>query len=85
MQSLRALKMRTMVSISLALIIALVIGCTAKILVSGNRQTNMEFSVTAEPVPGGILLAFSNIPEDIYSMFIEFWDITADGQFDDNS
>jgi DNA-binding CsgD family transcriptional regulator len=43
MQNFKALRIRTGAAISLVLVIALVIGFTATILVSGSRQTNMNF------------------------------------------
>jgi len=76
MQKLKVLRKRTLVGISSVLVIALVIGFMAVRLVSGNWQTNMNFWVNAETVPDGILLTFSNIPEDTVHINVSLRDVT---------
>jgi len=80
MEFFKALRIRTGVAITFVLIFALVMGLTAKILVSRNMETNMEFGVTAEPVPEGILLTFNNILEDTTDISLTFVDINAKDQ-----
>jgi hypothetical protein len=70
MQNFKALRARTWGVISLIAVIALVIGFTAIMLVSENRENNLDFGIAAEPVPDGILLTFSNIPEDTVRLFV---------------
>ena len=65
MKNLKALRV-----IPLFLVIALVIGFATVKLVSRNWQTNADFGFTAEPVPEGILLTFSNIPSDAVRLFV---------------
>ena len=66
----------TLRKISLILcVIFLFLGC--------NPKAEVDFSVTANGTSEGIRLYFHNIPEDTYSIFISFWDITAYGQTDD--
>ena len=76
MQKLKDLRIRTLAGISSVLVIALVIGFMAVRLVSGNWQTNMDFWVNAETVPDGILLTFSNIPEDTVHINVSLRDVT---------
>ena len=76
MQKLKVLRKRTLVGISSVLVIALVIGFMAVRLVYGNRQTNINFWVNAETVPDGILLTFSNIPEDTVHINVSLRDVT---------
>ena len=80
MEFFKALRIRAEVAITFVLIFALVMGLTAKILVSKNMETSMEFGVTAEPVPEGILLTFNNIPEDTTDISLTFVDINAKDQ-----
>jgi DNA-binding CsgD family transcriptional regulator len=64
-QNLKAIRI-----ISLFLVLTLTIGFVTVKLVSGNWQNNMGFGMTAETVPEGILLSFSNIPSDTIRLFI---------------
>jgi DNA-binding CsgD family transcriptional regulator len=70
MQNLKALRTRTVIAISLVLVIALVTGFVAVKLVSGNSQTNVDFGITAESAHDGILLTFNDIPSDTARLWI---------------
>jgi len=75
MQNLKVLRKRTVVLISLVSVIALAIGFMAINTVSRNLQNNTDYGMTAETVPEGIRLVFSNvsnIPPEIDTLVISF-------------
>ena len=77
MQKFNTLRTRTVGAVFMVSVFALVIGFMAIRLISRSLQTNTEFGVTAITVPDGILLTFSNIPDDTTDLSITFVDINA--------
>jgi hypothetical protein len=73
MQHFKTLRTRTKFAISsiLGLCFALVtFGCAT----SKNQVANADFGLTAEAVPEGILVKFSNVPLKIKDIGVSFWD-----------
>jgi hypothetical protein len=54
--------------------------CAVLVFLGCNSKAEVGFSVTADGTSEGIRLYFNNIPEDAYSIFVSFLDLSKHDQ-----